>query len=189
MIYPTQHSIAELFNCSLFKVLVRMSWKDLLTPNTKKRDRTVREQTIPASNCEAILCLGSVQQLPTSSLKSCKHPFFYPELIAQSPLRSGLTAGPHLPCLMGPYVNLWPYKSRKFQWEIRKYFAPWLIYRKVFLDNFQWQRKGNVCVPQRPLYSESWREVCVTPYDNNENAHLHCVWWSIIHWELTNFTP
>lgn len=49
MIYPTQHSIAELFNCSLFKVFVRKSWKDLLTPNTKKRDRTVRGPTMPAA--------------------------------------------------------------------------------------------------------------------------------------------
>lgn len=85
MIYPTQHSIAGLFNCNLFKVLVRKSWKDLLTPNTKERGRAVGEQTIPASNCEAVLCLGSVQRLPTSSLKSCKQPFFYPELTAQSP--------------------------------------------------------------------------------------------------------
>lgn len=66
MIYPTQRSTAELFNCSLFKVLVRKGWKDLLTPNTKKSDRAVREQTIPDSNCEVILCLGSVQQFPTA---------------------------------------------------------------------------------------------------------------------------
>ena len=149
MICPTQYSIAGLFNCSLFKALVRKSWKDLLTPNTKKRDRAVGEQTIPASNCEAVLCLGSVQRLPTSSLKSCKQPFFYTEHTAQSsPEKWSLTAGPHFPCLMGLYVNLWPYKSRNFQWEIRKYLAPWLIYRKVFLDNFQWQRKGMCGCPE-----------------------------------------